>query len=262
MIENSIGCPNDGNTVTPGRWLCKTCEQDYVRQLGSLGTSLPALADVAWKQARIGKTEHHPSTGFPPSPIDWDAQELMDEAVQWMRMMAGRLEPRWEHVQRWRRLWNLLASRRTTLLTLDTAPTDYENLIHIMDRIERGLTSKPENILWGHCLACGARVMAPRGAKWADCTECGVSMRLAEIRVAYLDEAARTELGAAAQSGMHITRTNQGAADWLTETTGHRFRAQQVANWRSRGKLPSCKRLKDGYWEWSVGELLTCAGGV
>lgn len=258
-----FGCPNDGSRVAPGRWLCGDCERAYLRLLRDLDGQLKALRSVALRQVRIGAREHAPSNGFAPSPIDWDAQELFEQSCEWMRGVCARLKPEWAKVplRQWRGLWNRLVANRSTLLTLEDAPEDYAALRELSDRIERRLAPMPELVLWGHCPACDADVMAPRDAKWADCKECGAQLNLAEIRVAYLDAAARTELGGAAREGLHITRTQSGAAEWLSETTGRRFSAQQLAMWRRRGKLPSCRSVGGGYWEWSVRELLACAGG-
>ena len=273
--ENTVGCPNDGNKVAPGRWLCGECERDYLRRLRGLNRQLEALNSVAMKQARIGAPEHHPSNGFAPSPIDWDAQELMDEAIEWMKITLSGLKEQWVRIpsRQWRLMWNRITANRTTLLTLDTAPYDYMNLVRISDRIERRLTPPVEERLVGVCPECAKQcdetgepirqpIMGQPGQIYADCPRCGAELQLIAVRRDYLDAAARTELGEAASSGMHITRTNQGAADWLTETTGRRFTADQIRNWRRRRKLPSCKRVNDGYWEWSVSELLTCVGGV
>ena len=265
MVDQNVGCPNDGNQVAPGRWLCKDCERDYLRRLKALNGLMQALDSVAMREARVGSQQgRRPTTGFAPSPIDWTADTLRDDAAYWMRLVLSRvyvghgLIP----LNQWRRMWVGLVARRNTILTLDTAPYDYSDLVHVTDRIDRRLTPQPDRILWGHCPECDAKIYAPRQAQYADCPGCGATLRLADVRVAYLDRAAETELGSAAKSGMHITRTNQGAADWLTETTGRRFTADQIRNWRRRRKLPSCRRLDDGYWEWSVSELLTCAGGV
>ena len=264
MVDQNVGCPNDGNQVAPGRWLCKDCERDYLRRLKALNGLMQALDSVAMREARIGSQGRRPTTGFAPSPIDWTADTLRDDAAYWMRLVLSRvyvghgLIP----LNQWRRMWVGLVARRNTILTLDTAPYDYSDLVHVTDRIDRRLTPQPDRILWGHCPECDAKIYAPRRARYAGCPGCGAALRLADVRVAYLDRAAETELGSAAKSGMHITRTQSGAAEWLTETVGRRFTATQVKKWRQRKKLPSCKRLDDGYWEWSIGELLACAGGL
>ena len=262
----TVGCPNDQNPVTPGRWLCPACETDYLDRLRSLNGQLAALRSVALKQARIGTPEHRPSTGFPPSPIDWQAQQLVDETAEWMRVRLALIDATCANapLRRWRMMWTKLVANRRTLLTLDTAPYDYHALRRLSERIERRLTPQPDRLMCGHCPACGAPVLAPRKARRQECRECGTMLDLAQVRVAWLDQAAATELGEAAATGMHITRTQAGAAEWLMDMLpGRRFTANQVKGWRRRGKLPSCRRVgrpSEHCWEWSIRELLACAG--
>ena len=58
---------------------------------------------------------------------------------------------------------------------------------------------------------------------------------------------------------MHITRTQADAARWIRENTGANVTGKDLANWRSRGKMPSTRRIDRHYWEWNIMELLACA---
>lgn len=262
-MDSMIGCGYCGGKAKAGRMLCAKCEADYLHILRGLNRQLQALNSVALKQARIGQPEHRPSDGFAPSPIDWDAWQLLEVAALLMRSLCAELNPQWARIplRQWRGLWIRLIANKNTLLSLPTAAEDYRDLKTMAERIDKRLAPPVERVRYGHCPSCGADVMAPRGAQYADCEACGVELRLAEVRLAYFDSAAATELGEAARDGLHITRTRSGAAEWLSEATGRRFSGKQVENWRRRGKLPSCNKAGDGYWEWSVRELLACAGG-
>lgn len=53
--------------------------------------------------------------------------------------------------------------------------------------------------------------------------------------------------------------THAGAARWVRENTGVSVTGKDLANWRSRGKMPSTRRIDRHYWEWNIMELLACA---
>lgn len=258
-----LGCPIDAHQPQLGHLLCPHCEHDYLTRVRALNNQLRALTTIALRQARIGTKHHQPTTGFPPSPIDWNAQQLIDQTTQWLHDVATSINPLWKTIpqHQWRKLWTRLITNYTTLLTIPTAAGDYLDLRSLSQEIEQRLTPQPEKRTVGHCPGCNALIQAARGVKTMMCPQCGESLDLAKVREAYLDDAARSELGTATLDGLHITRTRSGAAEWLSETLGRRFTGKQVENWRRRGKLPSCRRLGGGYWEWKVGELLACAGG-
>ena len=78
---------------------------------------------------------------------------------------------------------------------------------------------------------------------------CGAWLDLRRIRLEYLRSAGL----------MHITRTQADAARWIRENTGVNVTGKDLANWRSRGKMPSTRRIDRHYWEWNIMELLACA---
>lgn len=81
------------------------------------------------------------------------------------------------------------------------------------------------------------------------CPECGAWLDLKRVRLEYLRGAGL----------MHITRTQADAARWVRENTGVSVTGKDLANWRSRGKMPSTRRIDRHYWEWNIMELLACA---
>ena len=164
MFDSMIGCPSEGNRVAPGRMLCKDCERDYLRRLKALNGLMQALDSVAMREARVGSQQgRRPTTGFAPSPIDWTADALRDDAARWMRLVLSRIYVGHGLIplSQWRRMWVGLVVRRNTILTLDSAPCDYMALVHVTDRIDRRLTPQPDRILWGHCPECDAKIYAP-----------------------------------------------------------------------------------------------------
>lgn len=92
-------------------------------------------------------------------------------------------------------------------------------------------------------------IYAARSARYTVCPECGAWLDLKRVRLEYLRSAGL----------MHITRTQADAARWVRENTGVSVTGKDLANWRSRGKMPSTRRIDRHYWEWNIMELLACA---
>lgn len=92
-------------------------------------------------------------------------------------------------------------------------------------------------------------IYAARSARYTVCPECGAWLDLKRVRLEYLRSAGL----------MHITRTQADAARWVRENTGVSVTGKDLANWRSRGKMPSTRRIDRHYWEWNIMDLLACA---
>ena len=145
------------------------------------------------------------------------------------------------------------------LARLDTAGDLYADLIRLSEKVETATTHAGERRLVGVCPNClntkgddepiRTPIYAARSARYTVCPECGAWLDLKRVRLEYLRSAGL----------MHITRTQADAARWVRENTGVSVTGKDLANWRSRGKMPSTRRIDRHYWEWNIMELLACA---
>lgn len=146
------------------------------------------------------------------------------------------------------------------LARLDTAGDLYADLIRLSEKVETATTHAGERRLGrrmprlpehegGRRRPIRTPIYAARSARYAVCPECGAWLDLKRVRLEYLRGAGL----------MHITRTQADAARWVRENTGVSVTGKDLANWRSRGKMPSTRRIDRHYWEWNIMELLACA---
>lgn len=146
------------------------------------------------------------------------------------------------------------------LARLYTADDLYADLIRLSEKVETATTHAGERRLVGVCPNClntkgdddepiRTPIYAARSARYTVCPECGAWLDLKRVRLEYLRSAGL----------MHITRTQADAARWVRENTGVSVTGKDLANWRSRGKMPSTRRIDRHYWEWNIMELLACA---
>ncbi|NEG71028.1 hypothetical protein GFD24_02060 [Bifidobacterium ramosum] len=92
---------------------------------------------------------------------------------------------------------------------------------------------------------------AAPGETWRICERCGTLVNVPALR---------TDMGERVDR-CHLTRTPAGLAEWLKHEYGYEIGRKQVTDWIRRGKLPSSKPVTDGYWEFSVREVLAMAMG-
>lgn len=231
---------------------------------------MPALQQIAYKQATTRERSHrHGNTAYAAPPVNETAQALFNAVEVHLQLMGGRLgiKPlgydRYERARtlmQWADLIRLLLRRMRDLARLEDASGLYADTLRLAERVDAATSHSAEKRLIGVCLDClnerdehGEPVRTPiyaaQSSRYAVCPVCGAWLDLKRIRLEYLRSAGL----------MHITRTQADAARWIRENTGVNVTGKDLANWRSRGKMPSTRRIDRHYWEWNIMELLACA---
>lgn len=266
MEHNCVICGKPAEAT-----ICKACARDWARRLAwLLKAGMPALQQIAYKQATTReRSPRHGNTAYAAPPVNETAQALFNAVEVHLQLMGGRLgiKPlgydRYERARtlmQWADLIRLLLRRMRDLARLEDASGLYADTLRLAERVDAATSHSAEKRLIGVCPDClngrdeqGEPVRTPiyaaRSARYAVCPECGAWLDLKRVRLEYLRGAGL----------MHITRTQADAARWVRENTGVSVTGKDLANWRSRGKMPSTRRIDRHYWEWNIMELLACA---
>lgn len=266
MEHNCVICGKPAEAT-----ICEACARDWARRLAwLLKAGMPALQQIAYKQATTReRSPRHSNTAYAAPPVNETAQALFNAVEVHLQLMGGRLgiKPlgydRYERARtlmQWADLIRLLLRRMRDLARLEDASGLYADTLRLAERVDAATSHSAEKRLVGVCLDClngrdeqGEPVRTPiyaaRDARYAICPACGAWLDLRRIRLEYLRSAGL----------MHITRTQADAARWVRENTGVSVTGKDLANWRSRGKMPSTRRIDRHYWEWNIMELLACA---
>lgn len=206
--------------------LCASCREDYWRLLHQLGhVQLPALRSIMLRQASIGTTEHAPSRGNAPLPINTRAQDLITESEAWLAEQAGKINARYGNLP-WDKAWKKLTANKHTILAMSTAADDYANLQHIVRRNEQALTPEDELIILGTCPKCDSMLTGTPEAETVTCQHCRTEWAAPAIK------AARDERLWQVQ----ITGTPSDAAKEL-KRYGLTVSRNLISQWLKRGKL-------------------------
>ena len=67
------------------------------------------------------------------------------------------------------------------------------------------------------------------------------------------------ERGRDKAEAIHLTKTPAGMSEWLRENYGYEVSRKVIIMWIRRGKLPSSKPVEDGYYEFSIREIVSMA---
>lgn len=266
MEHNCVICGKPAEAT-----ICEACARDWARRLAwLLKAGMPALQQIAYKQATTReRSPRHGNTAYAAPPVNETAQALFNAVEVHLQLMGGRLgiKPlgydRYERARtlmQWADLIRLLLRRMRDLARLEDASGLYADTLRLAERVDAATSHSAEKRLVGVCPDClngrdeqGEPVRTPiyaaRDARYAICPACGAWLDLRRIRLEYLRSAGL----------MHITRTQADAARWIRENTGVNVTGKDLANWRSRGKMPSTRRIDRHYWEWNIMELLACA---
>lgn len=251
--------------------LCDECGKDWARRLAwLLKAGMPALQQIAYKQATTReRSPRHGNRAVAAAPVDERAQALYEAVEVHLQVLAGMfgVRPlgydrlgRARTLRQWADLIRLLLRHMGALAALEEAGCLYADTVRLSERVDAATTRAGERRLIGVCPDClktqgedGQPVRTPiyatRDSRYAVCPACGAWLDLKRIRLEYLRSAGL----------LHITRTQSDAARWVRENTGVNVTGKDLANWRSRGKMPSTRRIDGRYWEWNIMELLACA---
>lgn len=248
-----IGCPECGGRIKTGRWMCCDCERKYLTLLRDVRPTMQALNSLAMKTARTDAREIGGSRGFAPSPIDWSMERLHSELAEWIRETASHVKESWGNVplRQWRFLWTRLAANRNTLLQLSETPEDYARLKRLMQVIDRAVHPAEGMKLAGQCHECGTPLMTASDEPVITCHICGEANNVDEIHGRML----------CILAGWHVTKTPQGASEWIRENTGVTISRNLIRMRIKRGTL-SVRPEGDGYYRFRVKDLLALADEV
>ena len=242
-------CQNCDKPVEEPWTLCKACRRGYARLLHRLRVNLHLLQAVARREYRLSEpgAGGRPQGGDAPAPINLHAQDMLDQTEDGLQDMWNETgvesRPRWQTLLRDapRRLPDLCrASRSGHWLTW---------LTHACERIEPLIDRRPRSRrIVGMCPECGREVLAAKGETLRLC-KCGAVIDVAELREQSRDKA----------EAIHLTKTPAGMSEWLRENYGYEVSRKVIIMWIRRGKLPRSKPVEDGYYEFSIREIVSMA---
>lgn len=235
--------------VNTGWTLCSICRTDYARQLHKLRGNLYLLQRMARREYKLGEPGNGGKPAYPPAPADLGLLDEIDKAESLLKDVWTTATGDWRVPSTWRRLVPRMQARMGDLARSPMAGRHMRDVIDLNLRLAPIVDRRPRTRrIVGHCPECGAEVTAAKGETFRPC-ECGAVVDVREVR-----ETARTEV-----DRYHKTLTPAGCARWLKDEYGYQVSRKQVSNWLNRGKLPSSRPVADGYWEFSVREVLTLA---
>lgn len=236
-------CPTCGTQIKPTSWICGNCQKDYWQLIYRLGhEQLPALHSLSLKQARIGKRQHTPSSGYAPLPLDQHALDLIDASSQWLAETAGKINTAYANLS-WDKAWKRILANRHTVLNMPTIDDDYRTLQRIIRRNNLALTPPEDMILIGTCPHCSRRLQAPPDALTASCT-CGGEWSVPAIKAER--DRKLWEL--------QITGTPSDAANEL-KRYGLSVSRNLISQWLKRGKLHATPTNTKNQYVFNLGEL-------
>ncbi|WP_368105475.1 hypothetical protein [Bifidobacterium bifidum] len=250
MIIQTEPCQHCGNQQVEKPWtLCQDCRRTYAKTLHQLCRNMQLLQRVARHEYKLGEpgAGGKPQGGDAPAPINLHAQDMLDQTEDGLQDMWNETgvesRPRWQTLLRDapRRLPDLCrASRSGHWLTW---------LTHACERIEPLIDRRPRSRrIVGMCPECGREVLAAKGETLRLC-KCGAVIDVAELREQSRDKA----------EAIHLTKTPAGMSEWLRENYGYEVSRKVIIMWIRRGKLPSSKPVEDGYYEFSIREIVSMA---
>lgn len=250
MIIQTEPCQHCGSQQVEAPWtLCRDCRRVYAKTLHRLRHDMMLLQQVSLHAYKLGEpgAGGKPQGGAAPAPINLHAQDMLDQAEDGLQDMWNETgvesRPRWQALLRDapRRLPDLCrASRSGHWLTW---------LTHACERIEPLIDRRPRTRrIIGVCPECGREVTAAKGETLRLC-KCGAVIDVAELREQSRDKA----------EAIHLTKTPAGMSEWLRENYGYEVSRKVIIMWIRRGKLPSSKPVEDGYYEFSIREIVSMA---
>lgn len=280
-MEHTPDCPRCGKPITTDRMtICAACANELTRRIEWLGRiGMPTLQQVAYRKARFGqKAIRSGNKAFAQTPFNLDAQNVYTTAETALQLAGGLLDlrplgydrhDRPRTLRDWVYLCPQLLKRMPALVRTPGAASMTDTLAKACDMVKDKITRPGERRLIGVCTEClktivttidpqtGEKTSSPLRTpiyatgsdSYAVCPACGAFLTLNDIRLAYLKEAGL----------LHITRTQSEAARWVRENTRVNVTGKDLANWRTRGKMPSTRHVEGAYWAWNIIELLECA---
>ena len=250
MFITTEPCQYCGSRQVEAPWtLCRDCRRVYAKTLHRLRRDMMLLQQVSRHAYKLGEpgAGGKPQGGAAPAPINLHAQDMLDQIEDGLQDMWNETgvesRPRWQTLlmDSPRRLPDLCrASRSGPWLTW---------LIHTCERIEPLVDRRPRTRRTiGVCPECGREVMAAKGESLLLC-KCGNPINVVELREQSRDKA----------EAIHLTKTPAGMSQWLKDNYGYEVSRKVIIMWIRRGKLPSSKPIEDGYYEFSIREIVSMA---
>ncbi|PLS30058.1 hypothetical protein Uis1B_2109 [Bifidobacterium margollesii] len=242
-------CQYCGETETREPWtLCQACRARYAKGLDRLRRILPLLDQITRREYRLAERAGRAAKADAPTPLDLHAQDLIDETENMLQDVCVTAGFTW--LDRWPRLIRRMIVRLDLLCRSADAGRSLHRVEHAVERLTPVVDRRPRTRrIIGPCPACGTEITAASGESLRRCPECGSIVDADALRSQTAETADR----------YHLTRTPAGLSEWLREEYGYRISRKQVSNWVNRGKLPSTTPVGDGYYEFSIREVLAMA---
>lgn len=250
MFIQTEPCQYCGSQQVEKPWtLCRNCRRQYAKTLHSLRHNMQLLQRVARHEYKLTEpgSGGKPQGGEAPAPVNMHAIDLLDEAESLLQDAWYDAGAVWS--DRWQRLIPRMQSHLAWLCQATHAGRFLRQLIRMNQRIMPLVDRRPRTRrIIGVCPECGREVMASKGESLLLC-KCGNPINVAELR----------EQSQAKAESIHLTKTPAGMSQWLKDNYGYEVSRKVIIMWIRRGKLPSSKPVEDGYYEFSIREIVSMA---
>lgn len=229
--------------------LCQDCRRTYAKTLHQLHRNMQLLQRVAHHEYKLTDPGNggKPKGGEAPSPVNMHAIDLLDEAESLLQDAWYDAGFVWS--DKWQRLIPRMQTHLAWLCRARNAGRFLRQLIRMSRRIEPYVDRRPRTRrIIGVCPECRREIQAAKNETLRLC-KCGNPINVAELREQSRDKA----------EAIHLTKTPAGMSQWLRENYGYEVSRKVIIMWIRRGKLPSSKPVEDGYYEFSIREIVSMA---
>ena len=248
-----MSCQNCWNTAEDTDYpICAKCRKTYAATLHKLRLNLRTLEQVARRQIKLTEHSTGAKTQETPTPVNLTMLDLIAQTEDMLQDACVDAGFTW--LDHWPRLIPLMMTRLGQLCRDPHAAHHLRRLTRQLDKITPLTDRHPRTRrIIGPCPTtdCDGEITAAQNETWRICDKCGQLVNIPALK---------TDMAEAVEK-VHLTRTPAGLADWLHHEYGYQVTRKQVTDWLRRGKLPSSKPIpdSDGYWEFSIREVLAMA---
>lgn len=241
-------CQHCANQITQPWTLCETCRHDYGKTLHQLRVNLRRLQQMARREYKLTNTISHAKQADAPTLIILPLQDLIDQIEDQLQDTC--IDAGWTWLDDWAHLIPRMQVKLNTLCQASHAGYHLQQLQRSSQHIQQLTDRQPrKRRIIGICPECSSEITAAPGETWRICKHCGHLISIPVLRANMAEQVDQ----------YHLTRTPAGLSQWLRDEYGYKISRKQISHWIERNKLPSTKPVSDGYYEFSIREVLTMA---
>ena len=234
--------------VINGYTLCKNCRILYARTLKTLQILMPLLQSLAHKKYKLNERVNASHAASSTEVINLSLLDTLTEVEELLQdtwLASGQI-----FFDNWQHLLPRMPVCLPQLCRSQHAAQHLHKLIHACTRIQQLTDRQPRTrTLIGLCPHCGTPITAAANEEYRLCENCKQVFNVHKIKQAAAHKV----------NTIHKTMTAAQCSRWLHSEFGIEVSRKTISKWLERGKLAYTKKLKDGYYEFNLSELITLA---